>query len=333
MAVDRGFKARLRYRSDEFLSGGAGRQLLFLILHTMFLVVVFMVIASVLSFIGNVGPGYSPEEPDPGLIGRIFDRLFWYWGRFLDAGTMGGDAGNLNRLISSIATIIGVIVAGLLISSLAGNFTERLDEIKRGSGPVLEDKHFLILGWSEKIFSVIDQLTEAYVKKGKITVVVMAEGEKIPMEEALRDKVVHQDRVKIVVRSGSSVSLVDLSKVSFHLAQAVVVLLDEKDVEDPSRADGRIIKTLMAIYNHPDGRGRVEHMKVTAEVMMPENQDIASIASNGRAQVIKTNEIISKIILQTSRISGLSFVYDELLRFEGNEIHYSHDPQCVNGRL
>ena len=50
------------------------------------------------------------------------------------------------------------------------------------------------------------------------------------------------------------------------------------------------------------------------------------IASGGRAQVVKTNEIISKIILQTARISGLSLVYDELLRFEGNEFHVKQLP-------
>ena len=328
MAVDRGFGARLRYKSDEFISGGAGRQLMFLFVLTMVLVIFFAIVSAILSFI-------EPTVAAPGsgsFFGNALDRMWHFWGRFLDAGTMGGDEGQLNRFVSSIATIIGVIVAGLLISSLAGNFTERLEQIKRGSGPVLEEKHFLILGWSEKIYSVIDQLTEAYVKKGQITVVVMAEGDKIQMEEALRDKVVHQDRCKIVVRSGSSVSLVDLAKVSFERAQAIVVLLDEKDAEDPNRADGRIIKTLMALYNHPDAKGRIDNIKVTAEVMMPENQDIAVIASNGRAQVIKTNEIISKIILQTSRISGLSFVYDELLRFEGNEIHYTFVPQCV-GRM
>src|SRR6185436_4612943 len=94
----------------------------------------------------------------------------------------------------------------------------------------------------------------------------------------------------------------------------------------PGKADGRIIKTLLALYNHPDGKERADKMRVTAEVMLAQNQEIASIASGGRAEVVKTNEIISKILLQTSRISGLSLVYDELLRFEGNEIHVKQMP-------
>jgi hypothetical protein len=132
--------------------------------------------------------------------------------------------------------------------------------------------------------------------------------------------------VKLVVRQGSSVVLNDLSRVSFEHARAIVVLVDEADAEEPNKADGRIIKTLLAIYNHPDARDHMKNIRVTAEVMLAQNQEIAVIASGKRAQVVKTNEMISKIILQTSRISGLSLVYDELLRFEGNEIHYKRFP-------
>ncbi len=319
MPIERGFKAKLRYRSDEFLSGGAGKQLLFLFVLSMAVVLFHIVLALIFSLDG---------------AGASFGDKFWfYFTRILDAGTMGGDEGTGLQVVSTIDTILGVVVAGLLISALAGNFQERLDAIKRGGSPVVEEGHFLILGWSEKIFSVIDQLSEANLEKGNIVVVVMADREKIAMEELLQDKVVHLDRMKIVVRSGSSVSLNDLNKVAFDRAAAIIVLVDEDDVEDPNKADGRIIKTLMALYNHPDAKERANHLRVTAEVMIAANQEIAEIASEGRAQVIKTNEIISKIILQTSRISGLSLVYDELLRFEGNEVHFKSMPHCTGRRF
>ena len=318
MAIERGFRAKLRYKSDEFLSGGAGRQLFFLFVLTLGIVVVFTTISLIL--------GVGPEAAEGETVG-MGDRIWHYFGRILDAGTMADDAGGVNRLVSTGTTILGVIVAGLLISSLAGNFQERLDAIKRGGSPVMEEGHFLILGWSEKIYSVIDQISEAYATK-HITVVVMADDDKVEMEGKLRDKIVHLKRMKIVVRSGSSMNLNDLARVSFAQAQAIVVLVDDKDADTPDKADGRIIKTLLAIYNHPDGK--LDKVRVTAEVMIPSSQEIALIASGGRAEVIKTNEIISKILLQTSRISGLSIVYDELLRFEGNEIHVKEMP--VAGR-
>lgn len=308
--------ARLRYRWEEFLSSGAGKQLLLLFVMSVAVVLFHAVVAIIL--------GLDEQE-----VGASFGDKFWFFfARIMDAGTMGGDSNPLVRVVSTVDTLAGVIVAGLLISSLAGNFQERLDAIKRGSSPVVESGHFLVLGWSEKIFSVIDQLTEAYADDGRIVVVVMADGDKVEMEEKLRDKVVHQDRVKLVVRAGSSLAMSDLAKVALGDARAVIVLVDEADESHPDKADGRIIKTLMAIFNHPTTRGRSD-LRVTAEVMLSSSQEIASIASGRRAEVVRTNDIISKIILQTARIPGLSLVYDELLRFEGSEVHFKRFAEAV----
>jgi hypothetical protein len=312
MAIERGFRAKLRYRVDEFIGGGAGKQLAFLALLTLSIIGGFTLIGVVLGLGATEG----------GIGDRLYETAWFYFGRVIDAGTFVGDEGIVNRIVSTTVSILGVIVAGLLISALAGNFQERLESIRKGGAPVMEEGHFLVLGWSEKIYSVIDQLAEAYASLGHITVVVMAEGEKVVMEEKLHDGVQRLDRVKIVVRAGSSVSLTDLEKVSFAHTRAIVVLIDERDVEDPDRADARVMKTLMAIFNHEAARGREKSLRVTAEVMQSHNQELAVIASSGHAKVVKTNEMISKVILQTARISGLSLVYDELLRFEGNEIHF-----------
>jgi ion channel POLLUX/CASTOR len=317
MPVERGWRARLHYRTDQFLSSGPGKQLLLLFVLTMSVVLLHVVVALAFSL------------PAGDSIG---EKFWFYFMRILDTGAMGDDKGAVMRLVSAVDTVLGLVVAGLLISALAGNFNERLEAIRRGGSTVVENGHFLILGWSDKIYSVIDQLAEANLDKGRITVVVMAERAKLQMEENLRVKVQRLDRVKLVVRSGSSVSIADLSRVAFDHAQGIVVLVDETDADDPDRADGRIIKTLLAIYNHPDGFA-ADRIRVTAEVLGAANQDVAQIASKRNAKVVKTNEMISKIILQTSRISGLSIVYDELLRFEGNEIHYKKLPAATGQKF
>lgn len=322
MAIERGWRAKVRYRVDEFIGGGAGKQLLFLAILTLALVVTFTMIGLVFGLGTEDGFG-------GGFFERVYETAWFYFGRVLDSGTFTADSGIVNRVISTIVSILGVVVAGLLISALAGNFQERLDGIRRGGAPVMEDGHFLVLGWSEKVYSVLDQLSEAYAQKGRIVCVVMSERDKLEMEGKLQDHVRHQHRIKIVVRSGSSTSLGDLEKVSFAQAQAIVVLVDEGDTSDPDTADARVMKTLMAIFNHPEAKAVQGKLRVTAEVMQSHNQELAVIASNGRARVVKTNEMISKIILQTARIPGLALVYDELLRFEGNEIHFKSFPQCV----
>ncbi len=148
MAIERGLKAKLRYRIDEFIGGGAGKQLLFLALLTISLIVAFTCVAVVLSFITPVGP----DVGDRGFFAQLYETAWFYFGRVIDAGTFTADEGFVNRSISTVISILGVIVAGLLISALAGNFQERLDSIRRGGAPVMEEGHFLVLGWSEKIF-------------------------------------------------------------------------------------------------------------------------------------------------------------------------------------
>lgn len=325
MAIERGLRAKLRYRIDAFIGGGAGKQLAFLAVLTVAIILFFTLVGLILGL-----------DTANNITGNFFERgyevAWFYFGRVIDSGTFVGDAGLLNRLVSIGVTVAGVVVAGLLISALAGNFQQALEDIRKTGAPVMEEGHFLVLGWSEKIYSVIDQLSEAYAAQGRITVVVMAERDKVEMEDKLYDKVQSQHRVKMVVRSGSSVVLNDLAKVSFDRARAIIVLIDDADVDDPDKADARIMKTLMAIFNHPDARGVVDTLRVTAEVMQSTNQELAVIASNHRARVVKTNEMISKIILQTARIAGLSLVYDELLRFEGNEIHFKKIPPAIGRR-
>ncbi len=319
------FRARLRYKLDGFIGGGAGKQLLFLAAITAFLVVFFTLVGLVI--------GIGPEDNGEGFFGRVVETSWYYFGRVLDSGTFVEDSGYVNRMVSVLVTVLGVVVAGLLISALAGNFSAALEQIRRTGAPVVEKGHFVVLGWSEKIFSVIDQLAEAYALEGRITVVVMAERDKVEMEGELEEKIQYGNRVRIVVRSGSSVTMGHLAKIAIGRARAVVVLVDEGDTAEPDKADARVMKTLMAIFNHPDRAGRTEELRVTAEVMQAHNQELAVIASNGNARVVKTDEMISKVILQTARISGLAAVYDELFRFEGNEFHFKAFPQLVGRRF
>src|SRR5262245_20724478 len=103
MAIERGFRARLRYRWDEFLSGGAGRQLLFLFALTIGIVLLFTGVAAVLAVLQ-----VELKNGDEGFL----NKAWFYFTRMLDAGTMGDDEGEVNRLVSTGATILGVVVAG-----------------------------------------------------------------------------------------------------------------------------------------------------------------------------------------------------------------------------
>ncbi|MBN2195820.1 MAG: hypothetical protein JW751_23590 [Polyangiaceae bacterium] len=319
--MQRGIQARLRYRIREFIAGGVGRQLFFLALLTAGIVALFTGVGLAL--------GIGPDGTGRDLGGRLEETAWYYLGRVVDTSAFVADAGAPERGISALVTVLGVVVTGLLIAVLVGNFQAALGDARKHGAPAIESGHFLVLGWSEKVFPVIDQLAEAYALSGRITVVVMAERPKLEMERQLVDKLRGRRRLRLVVRGGSPTSLDDLSRVSAAQARAIVVLLDEADGGDPDRSDARVLKTLMAIFNHPDLRVSARRPRVTAEIAKAESQDLARIATNGQARVVKTGQMIAKIILQTARISGLSLVYDEILAFEGSEIHFKNVPKVV----
>ena len=44
----------------------------------------------------------------------------------------------------------------------ADALSQKVDELKRGRGAVLECNHMVIIGWSEKVLSLIDQLCQGF---------------------------------------------------------------------------------------------------------------------------------------------------------------------------
>ena len=72
MAVERGWKAKFRYRADEFLGGGAGKQLAFLFGLTCAIVVGFTVISALASV---VTPSLAIAD------GNVIDQAWWYFTR------------------------------------------------------------------------------------------------------------------------------------------------------------------------------------------------------------------------------------------------------------
>ena len=60
-----------------------------------------------------------------------------------------------------------------------------MEDLRKGKADVLESGHSLILGWSEKLLPIVDQLCNANASEGGRPIVILAELEKQVMEEAI----------------------------------------------------------------------------------------------------------------------------------------------------
>ncbi len=240
----------------------------------------------------------------------------------LDPGTMGGDEGWSFRMIRFLATLVGIFLISILIGIISSAIDEKIDELKKGKSQVLESNHTLILGWSEKIFSIISEIIEANENQKKPAIVVMSEMDKVEMEDEIRSHISNFKNTKLIVRSGNPLISQEIAIVNPNEARSIIVLSPDKE-----NADTYVIKTVLAFTN---GQNRKkENYNIVAEIKDIDNLETAELVGGDEAVFVISGDLISRITAQTCRQSGLSVVYTELLQFEGDEIYFANEKSLV----
>lgn len=344
------FKKRLRYWFDNSLSRGTASLIAWLALITLIMV---LIASSILYFtklapeaedaavsveepletgkklsdpeedkikVEEVAETEKPKEPE----GFSFPEAVWQsLMRSMDAGSVAGDTGWLFRGLMLLVTFGGIFITGSLISILSSGLEAKLEELRKGRSFVCEENHTLILGWSSRIFLVISELAAANENAPKPRVVVLSDKDKVEMEDEIREKVGDTGRTKVVCRSGSPIDLTDLEIVNPHETKSIIILSPE-EFADP---DAQVIKMILAITNNPNRRSDKYH--IVAELRDAKNVAVAKMVGKDEVELILTEELISRITVQTSRQTGLSVVYKDLLDFGGDEIYYKSEPSLV----
>jgi len=85
-------------------------------------------------------------------------------------------------------------------------------------------------------------------------------------------------------------------------------------------SDARGIKVVLALETTaPDAE-----FPIVTELFLERNRQVVLGMLPERVKVIDSEEILAKVMVQTSRTSGLSTVYSELLSFDGCEMYITH---------
>ena len=92
-----------------------------------------------------------------------------------------------------------------------------------------------------------------------------------------------------------------------------------------------VAKTLMALAKDRDRRGHRSH--IVAALHRPTNLQLTRLIGGDEAQIFLVDGLISRLIAQTCRQSGLSVVYAELFSFEGAAIHFHEAASLVGKHL
>jgi voltage-gated potassium channel Kch len=299
---------RLRYAFDNTLSRGPGAMIGWLALVSAVLILAISLIVWAAGF----APGLS------------FAEVAWRsMLRTLDAGTMGGDTGGWPFLISMLmVTFGGIFLISTLIGILTSGLEGRLEDLRKGRSRVIEKNHTVVLGWSGQVFCIVSELVIANKNQSRSGIVLLAEKDKVAMQDEIRDKVGPTGRTRIVCRRGSPIDMADLDLVSLATSKSIIIL--SPDSRDP---DSEVIKTLLAVTNNPDRRPEPYH--IVAEIRDPRNLEVAQLIGGNEVELVLVDALVSRTIAQTCRQSGLSVVHTELLDFAGDEIYFQEEPALV----
>jgi ion channel POLLUX/CASTOR len=307
------FNQRLRYQFDNLMSRGTSA-----LIGTLFVfsLIIVMIAGAVISV-----TGFVPKDT-PGRLS--FGEAMWEsLMRTLDSGTMGGDTGTGFRAVMLFVTLGGIFVVSALIGVLNNAIESQMERLRKGRSLVLETNHTLILGWSAQIFTILNELLTANENQPNARIVILADKDKVEMEDEIRERVEIKGKTRIICRNGSPIDPNDLEITSPHTAKSIIVLPPENS--DP---DTDVIKTVLAITNNPNRRAEPYH--VVTQIRNPKNMDVLKlVGEKDELQAVQTGDLIARVVAQTSRQSGLSVVYTELMNFGGDEIYFRLEPALV----
>jgi voltage-gated potassium channel Kch len=307
------FSQKLRYQFDNTMSRGPAALILWLAILTGFMIVITSLFVILFSIF--------PEGEDSAM--SVAETLWQTLMRAMDSGTVAGDTGWGFRFMMFLVTLGGIFILSTLIGIISSGIDEKLQELRKGRSFVVEKNHQLILGWNSKIFTIIEELATANSNQKKPRIVVLAMEDKTMMEDAIREKCENLRNTKVICRSGNPFDINDLNIVNLNEAKSIIVLSSET----ASDADAQIIKVLLAVINHPERTGKPFH--VIAQMRHPKNILAGKIVGKDEVELLLTDDLISRIMVQSCRQSGLSIVYTEITGFEGDEIYIVEDAQMI----
>lgn len=317
------FRQRWRYRVDTFLVKGSSA--LFISLVFAFGAAILLIAALRLIFNSLV----------PNTEYSLAQQVWVIFLQLTDPGNMSqdNDSPTIVKTAAVVAGLTGVVIFSALIAFLTTALDQAIAHLKRGHSQVLEEGHSLVLGWSPRVIEILRELVEANESEADPVVVILSEQSKEDMDEYLRTNFPDRRNTRLVTRSGATASVQALTRVSVGDAKSAIVLAacnPAASLQIKLASDAMVIKTVLALESRMEDR---EDFTIVAEVFTDRNRQVVKDIAPESVSIIDAEEILAKIMVQTSRTSGLAVVYSELLSFEGCEMYFHNDPRWKGVRF
>ncbi|MBM3262502.1 MAG: hypothetical protein FJY97_03630 [candidate division Zixibacteria bacterium] len=308
----------LKFEVERFIVRGPFHRLLVIILGIAF-------ISAYAGYIvhATVGGFASPGE-----------AVWWAFLRLTDPGYLGDDQGLGRHAVSTMLTVLGyVIFLGALVAIMTQWLNETLNRLQSGLTPITQKGHIVLLGWSQRTAILVRELiySEARVKhflgrrgaRRRLRIAILAEQAGPTLVQELKDRLGNRwDPRQIILRSGTPLRSAHLRRVDVSHAAAIMIPAGDFTARDTDSTDARAIKILLAVEQASRRANAAEKPRIVAELIDARKSAIARQAYAGQMEILASDATISRLMVQTIRHPGLSFIYSELLAYtEGNELY------------
>lgn len=226
----------------------------------------------------------------------------------------------------SFQFIAAMIFLNLFIGIITSDMESTKENEKRGKSPILYTNHTLILGWSQNIFKIIEELIEANYSKEKAHIVILAERDKNEIDLTLRDYFENTQTTKISFRNGSPQSLSDLIIANAWESNSIIILKDDNYIDDMP-----ILKSIIALINHKP-KNSINKFHITAEISDQKTIKIAKSIASDQLIVFNSTNFLSRIITQSTINHKLTKVISEIIGFQGSELYIVDETNQKVGR-
>ncbi|KAJ4834872.1 hypothetical protein Tsubulata_036767 [Turnera subulata] len=293
---------KLAYRVDLFLSVNPYAKPLALLVATL-----LVICLGGLSLFGVTNDGLA-------------DCLWLSWTYVADSGNHAGSEGIGPRLVSVLISFGGMLIFAMMLGLVSDAISEKFDSLRKGRSEVVEQNHTLLLGWSDKLGSLLNQLAIANESLGGGIVVVMAERDKEEMEMDIAKMEFDFKGTSVICRSGSPLILADLKKVSVSKARAIVVLAEDGNAD---QSDARALRTVLSLTGVKEGlRGHI-----VVELSDLDNEVLVKLVGGDLVETVVAHDVIGRLMIQCARQPGLAQIWEDILGFENCEFYIKRWPQ------
>ncbi|KAK0591094.1 hypothetical protein LWI29_035577 [Acer saccharum] len=254
------------------------------------------------------------------------EALWLSWSFVADSGNHADRVGTGPRIVSVSISSGGMLIFAMMLGLVSDAISEKVDSLRKGKSEVIEKNHILILGWSDKLGSLLKQLAVANKSVGGGVIVVLAERDKEEMEMDIAKLEFDFMGTSVICRSGSPLILADLKKVSVSKARAIIVLASD---ENADQSDARALRVVLSLTGVKEGlRGHV-----VVEMSDLDNEPLVKLVGGELIETVVAHDVIGRLMIQCALQPGLAQIWEDILGFENAEFYIKRWPQLAGLRF